>query len=182
VVVLSTVRPGTPPIGLRLARAARLVGRAFDRALEEAGGSLPVWLVLLNLKIRPDANQRELAAAIGVREATLTHHLNAMERSGLLARRRDENNRRVHVIELTSAGRAAFTRLARVAAAFDHRLRAGLDEPQIAELDRLLTQLVANIDGDGPDTAPWAGVISQPRESGRKSAVARANSAGSGRR
>jgi MarR family transcriptional regulator for hemolysin len=55
------MRPASPPIGLQLARAARLISRAFDDALSEADGSMPVWLVLLNLKIRPTANQRELA-------------------------------------------------------------------------------------------------------------------------
>src|ERR1700678_3285643 len=71
------------PIGLRLAQVARVVERAFDEALGEAGGTLPVWLILLNLKIRKPANQRELAEAVGVREATLTHHLNAMEARGV---------------------------------------------------------------------------------------------------
>ena len=71
------------PIGLRLSQTARAVERAFDEALGEAGGTLPVWLVLLNLKIRKPANQRELAEAVGVREATLTHHLNAMDARGL---------------------------------------------------------------------------------------------------
>ncbi|MGH9057132.1 MAG: MarR family winged helix-turn-helix transcriptional regulator, partial [Acidimicrobiales bacterium] len=66
-----------------------MVSRAFDDALAEAGGSLPVWLVLLNLKINPSASQRELAEAVGVREATVTHHLNAMENDGLVTRRRD---------------------------------------------------------------------------------------------
>ena len=77
-------RPIRTPVGLRLTRTARVVSRAFDDALSGAGGSLPVWLVLLNLKTRRVSNQRELAEAVGVREATLTHHLNAMERDGLL--------------------------------------------------------------------------------------------------
>jgi hypothetical protein len=50
----------------------RIVTRAFGNAFSEAGGSLPVWLVLLNLKTRRLANQHELAEAVGVREATLT--------------------------------------------------------------------------------------------------------------
>ncbi len=79
--------PPRPPIGLRLSRTARAVSRAFDDKLAEAGGSLPVWLVLLNLKTRRLANQRELAEAVGVREATLTHHLNAMDADGLITRR-----------------------------------------------------------------------------------------------
>jgi MarR family transcriptional regulator, transcriptional regulator for hemolysin len=138
------MRPATPPIGLRLAGAARLVGRAFDDALGAAGGSLPVWLVLLNLKIRPGANQRELAGAVGIREATLTHHLNAMEKEGLLTRRRDENNRRVHIVELTNAGDAAFLRLRDAATAFDRRLRRDISAEQLAGLEQVLDQLVAN--------------------------------------
>src|SRR5271163_3555694 len=96
--------PAQPPVGLRLASAARLVRRAFDEALADAGGSLPVWLVLLNLKTRRPANQRELAEAVGVREATLTHHLNSMDAEGLITRRRDTANRRIHVVELTDVG------------------------------------------------------------------------------
>ncbi len=60
------LRPELIPIGLQLNRTARVVGRAFDDALTEAGGSLPVWLVLLNLTIRTVASQRELARAVGV--------------------------------------------------------------------------------------------------------------------
>src|SRR5713226_1773845 len=103
--------PFPVPIGLRLNQAARAVERAFDEALAEAGGTLPVWLVLLNLKARRPANQRELAEAVGVREATLTHHLNAMDARGLITRTRDAANRRVHVVELTEAGEAMFARL-----------------------------------------------------------------------
>ena len=50
------------------------------------GGTLPVWLILLNLKIRKPANQQDLAEAGGVREATPTHHLNAMDARGLVTR------------------------------------------------------------------------------------------------
>src|ERR1700735_1659688 len=104
-------QPFPLPIGLRLAQASRTVERAFDAALAEAGGSLPVWLVLLNLKIRRPANQRELADAVGVREATLTHPLNAMDTDGLITRRRDATNRRIHVVELTDGGEETFLRL-----------------------------------------------------------------------
>src|ERR1700729_2951004 len=93
--MLASVPASFPlPIGLRLAQAARTVERAFDEALAEAGGTLPVWLILLNLKIRKPANQRELAEAVGVREATLTHHLNAMDARGLVTRTRDAAKRR----------------------------------------------------------------------------------------
>ena len=144
--MLGPVAPPDPPIGLHLARTSRVVRRAFEAALAEAGGSLPAWLVLLNLKAGRAGNQRELARAVGIREATLTHHLNAMEAEGLLTRRRHENNRRIHVVELTEAGETAFLRLRDAALAFDRRLRRGLTRDQIAELDELLAHLAANVE------------------------------------
>jgi MarR family transcriptional regulator, transcriptional regulator for hemolysin len=139
------VRPDRAPIGLQLSQAARVVGRAFDDALAQAGGSLPVWLVLLNLKVRPEASQRELAEAIGVREATLTHHLHAMEADGLLGRRRDPANRRVHIVELTGTGEAAFHKLRDAAIRFDAQLRDGFTDTDVNRLARLLNRLVANV-------------------------------------
>ena len=136
--------PARPPVGLVLARAAKSVGRAFEDALAAAGGSTPTWLVLISLKTQPVANQRVLAEAVGIRGATLTHHLNGMEEAGLLTRRRDPNNRRVHLVELTDAGEALFHRLRKAATAFDRRLRRDLGAEEIAQLERLLERLVEN--------------------------------------
>jgi MarR family transcriptional regulator for hemolysin len=150
------MRPARTPIGLELARAARTVSRAFDDALAEAGGSLPVWLVLLNLKTRQLSKQRDLAEAVGVREATLTHHLNAMDSQGLVTRTRDPANRRVHVVELTPAGEAAFLRLAEAATAFDRKLRDGLNDADLDGLTALLGRLASNVADEQAPTGPWA--------------------------
>jgi MarR family transcriptional regulator for hemolysin len=140
------------PIGLRLAQASRTVERAFDAALADADGSLPVWLILLNLKVRRPANQRELAEAVGITGATLTHHLNAMDAQGLVDRTRDDANRRVQVVTLTEAGESAFLRLRAAAVAFDARLRAGFAEADLASLDAQLHRLAAN--ASAADAAP----------------------------
>ena len=134
-----------PPIGLALNRAARIVGRAFDEALTEAGGSLPVWLVLLNLQTEPASTQRSLAAALGLREPTLSHHLAAMESDGLITRRRDDANRRVQVVALTDAGLAQFRRLRQAAIVFDQQLRRGIDDADLALVDDVLVRLSANV-------------------------------------
>ena len=138
------MRPVQPPIGLQLSRAARTASRAFDDALAEVGGTLPTWLILVNLKTRRVANQRELAEAVGIQQATLTHHLNAMDAQGLITRRRDQANRRIHVVELTEAGEAAFLRLRDAAVAFDRRLRGGFTDDEIARLARDLDRLARN--------------------------------------
>jgi MarR family transcriptional regulator for hemolysin len=152
------MRPARIPIGLQLTQASRAVSRAFDDALAAAGGSLPVWLVLLSLKTRSLASQRELADAVGIREATLTHHLTAMESARLISRRRDAANRRIQVVELTQAGEDAFLRLRTVAMSFDKRLRRGVSEGQIAELEDILGRFAANAGATGADRPPWAGL------------------------
>ncbi len=135
----------TGPIGLRLTNTARVLSRAFDDALAEAGGSLPIWQVLLTVKSRTQGNQRQIAASIGIQGATLTHHLNAMERSGLVVRRRDPENRRVHVVELTEEGERLFHRLREVVVDWDRRLRTGLEEEDVAAFERVLARLEQNI-------------------------------------
>lgn len=137
------------PVGLRLSRTARAVSRAFDEALADAGGSLPVWLVLVSLKSQRRRSQRELADAVGIREATLTHHLNAMDAQGLLTRHRDPGNRRVHLVELTDAGEKAFIRLRETAVAFDQRLRRGLRRAELADLADALAHLERNVGSGG---------------------------------
>ena len=140
--------PAHPPLGLHLARATKEISKAFDDALAEAGGSGPMWLVLISLKTRPRASQRELADAVGIREATLTHHLNAMDTSGLITRRRDPDNRRVHLVELTAAGEEAFFRMRSAALAFNARLQAGFGEEELAEFGRVLDRLRGNAQGE----------------------------------
>lgn len=147
--------PASPPLGIELARTAREVGRAFEQTLEDAGGSRSMWLILLALKQQPLANQRQIAARIGIESATLTHHLNGLEAAGLLTRRRDPANRRVHVVELTSLGESMFHQLRRVVSAFDRQLHVGLDEAQVALLRQGLATLRQNV--ASPLSAPPAG-------------------------
>jgi MarR family transcriptional regulator for hemolysin len=136
--------PEIEPIGLQLARSAKTVSRAFDDALAGAGGSLPVWLILVSLKAQAHGAQRQLAEAVGIEGPTLTHHLNRMEKAGLVTRRRDPDNRRVHQVELTDAGEAAFLAMLDKVIAFDLRLRQGLSERDLTQLRRLLDRLAVN--------------------------------------
>ena len=138
-------RPAREPLGLHLTRVSRSVSRAFEDVLTEAGGSLPVWVVLISLKSGQIASQRELAGAVGIQGATLSHHLNAMESAGLVTRRRDPRNRRLHLVELTPEGDALFARLREAAFTFDQRLRAGLTEQDVDRLEALLDRLRDNV-------------------------------------
>jgi MarR family transcriptional regulator for hemolysin len=146
--------PVFPPLGLRLARTARTVSQAFERALADAGGSTAAWQVLLLVRSARGANQTRLAEAMGITGATLTHHLNALEARGLVRRWREPDNRRVQLTALTPAGEKLFERLREVAMRHDERLRSQLTDAEAETLAALLDRLDAALrrrgDGDRP--------------------------------
>ena len=131
-------------LAVLVSRCARALDRALDEALTAAGGSLALWLVLQALGTAEHPTQAELARTVGIRQPTLTHHLDTLDQRGFVTRRRSAGDRRAQRVELTEEGRRLFVRLRRVAAAFDGQLRAGLGVEEVADLQRLLDSLVDN--------------------------------------
>src|SRR3954468_15747669 len=141
---MSNDRHSIEPVGLRVQRVAKVLNRAFEDELAAAGGSVPTWLILLSLKSGRPETQRQLAAAVGIQGATMTHHLDALEKAGLVTRTRDPSNRRVQRVQLTDEGDATFHRLRKVAMKFDQRLRVGLSAEELAHVGDVLDRLAAN--------------------------------------
>lgn len=141
-------RPATPPIGLQLTRTSRAVTQAFERAMAQAGGSVSTWQVLLLVRSANWDTQSEMAEQLGITGATLTHHLNALERKGLVRRWREDNNRRVQRAELTDDGVELFNHLRAVAQRHDRLLRSQLSDDEIEQLGALLSRLAAGVQAE----------------------------------
>jgi MarR family transcriptional regulator for hemolysin len=137
--------PRQEPIGRMLASTQKLVTRAFEQELAAAGGSQPTWLILLALKQQEWRTQQEVAKAVGIEGATLTHHLDKLEKAGVIERTRDAGDRRAVRVELTDAGDKLFLELAQAAMRFDKRLRKGLSEDEVDALRETLERLRANV-------------------------------------
>ena len=100
--------PDHRPIGRIFARTAKAVSSAFDARLTEP--AVAAGLARPAVAAAPSAGCPARARRnLGIQGATLTHHLNTLKDAGLLTRRRDPNNRRVHLVELTTDGDALST-------------------------------------------------------------------------
>jgi MarR family transcriptional regulator for hemolysin len=134
------------PLGRHLVFTAKAVREAFEKTLADAGGSLGTWLVLSALSGDGIVSQTILATRAQVEGATITHHVDRLEKLGLVRREIDPNDRRVRRIELTPEGEALQHRLLAAAKSFDATLFAGVGERQQAELRRTLDRIRTNLD------------------------------------
>jgi DNA-binding MarR family transcriptional regulator len=128
--------PADWPVGRLLSAAARRVEREWNAHLASWDlnhASLPV---LVHLSRRPHT-QRELAAACGVTEQTMSRVLARMERTGYVTRAPHGSDRRKVVLAITDAGRATAVKATdrRPAEAMTTR---GLTPDQVEHLRALL--------------------------------------------
>lgn len=95
-------------------------------------------------------SQQALGDALDLDASNLVSVLNDLEEMGLITRRRDPDDRRRHIVELTVTGiqRLADVRIA--VADVEERLVAALDDEQRLQLHELLTTIVASLCAAGP--------------------------------
>ena len=141
------MKPTKTPIGLQLANTSKAVGRAFNDRLAEAGGSVPVWLILSSLKSNERRTQLDLARAVGIEGPTLTRHLDGLEENGIVRRVRDGSDRRAVRVELTAEGERLFQTLRQAVVAFNRDLTAGLTETELERVRKTLARLEQNVGG-----------------------------------
>ena len=133
--------PMEEPLGRQLAITGRLVRERFDGCLGNHGSSLATWAVLRSADEEAGLSQRELAARMSIKSPTLVRHLDRMEHEGLIARARDEHDRRVVRVSLTPTGRRRYEALRGVAANLDAQLRSLLSPHEIETLEQVLPRI-----------------------------------------
>jgi DNA-binding MarR family transcriptional regulator len=142
-------RPPIPaPVPESLAEeTGYLLRRAYVHAGEWMTAALPAGIpvrhyeVLQSLADLGPRSQRDLAELLWVNRTIMVKLVDALEREGLVERRRDPVDRRSYALELTAAGRHA---LADLSAAVD-RAEAGFVEPLTGDEHATLRAQLAEI-------------------------------------
>jgi DNA-binding MarR family transcriptional regulator len=138
------------PVGRQLVFTAKSMREAFEDMLAAEGATLPSWVVLSALADVGCVTQGALATHVHLEGATITHHVDRLEKAGLVRRQLDPDDRRVRRLELTDAGAELHARLLGAVIRLQQRVLAGIDPADMAALARCLEIIQANLVSPAP--------------------------------
>jgi MarR family transcriptional regulator, lower aerobic nicotinate degradation pathway regulator len=124
------------------AQVARKGGQLVNTCLAQHGARRQHFTVLTSLSEQGPASQAELGRRLWIDRSDLHALLAELERDGLVARVRDERDRRRNVVTLTRAGSRALARLDKRIDDAQERLLEPLSADERQELSRLLRKLL----------------------------------------
>jgi DNA-binding MarR family transcriptional regulator len=124
------------------AEVARKGRRLVDASLAQDGARRQHFTVLTLLAEQGAASQAELGRRLSIDRSDVHALLAELERDGLVARVRDERDRRRNVVTLTRAGAGALARLDTQMDAAQEALLQPLSASERQELSRLLQKLL----------------------------------------
>jgi DNA-binding MarR family transcriptional regulator len=137
---------------------ARRAQRLVSEALAHEGARRQHFAVLTSLAEQGAASQAALGRRLWIDRSDLNAILNELERDGLVARIRDEQDRRRNLVTLTPPGTATLKRLDKRVEAAQSALLEPLSAADRRELVRLLERLVDHdrLSASGPTSPPQA--------------------------
>ena len=131
--------PQSPRLAVLLAKLSKTVYRKSEESLP--GMSIKDYLALTNLDDRGVPQQR-LAECLGMDENNLVLLLNGLEEAGSIARRRDPDDRRRHIVEITPRGKKVLERAERGMDQLEQELLSALSPSERATLKQLVRRVL----------------------------------------
>jgi DNA-binding MarR family transcriptional regulator len=125
------------------AEMARRAQRLVADELAHEGARRPHFTILTSLSEQGAASQADLGRRLWIDRSDLHALVVELERDGLVARVRDESDRRRNVVAITAAGRAALRRLDKRIDAAQRALLEPLSADEQLELRRLLERILS---------------------------------------
>jgi DNA-binding MarR family transcriptional regulator len=130
----------------RISKVDRYVERAAVDTLKELDLAKGELKVLLCVNRSGRRSPGEIAQHLLVSTGTMTNRLDKLEKSGLVKRLPDPEDRRGVLVELTADGRATLDRYVAVQAKRERDLASAMSEEDRLELARLLRRLLASVE------------------------------------
>jgi DNA-binding MarR family transcriptional regulator len=142
------------PLGRQLVFTAKAMRTVFEGALARSGGSLASWVVLSAVAEVHGMTQAALASHTHLEGATITHHVDRLEKADLIRRVADPADRRVRRLELTPDGAELHGRMLTEVRKLQSVVMAGLPADDKAAMGRCLEVIQANLAALGAPATP----------------------------
>ena len=129
------------------------ISKALHRRTSEEllGMRLKPFMALGYVRDRGSVSQQELEAAMLIDANAVVLLLNELEAAGLSVRKRDPNDRRRHLVEVTESGKAAVERAEKAREGLEEEILAALSPEERATLKRLLRRVLDGLLQAAPD-------------------------------
>lgn len=120
---------------------ARLMRNRFDQRAREWGMTRAQCVTLMKLECRPGMSQTELAAILEVEPITVARLIDRLEASGMVERRPDPADRRMHRLHLLPASAPVLAEIEKYRDAAVAQLRGAIAPDDWACAHRVLLQI-----------------------------------------
>jgi DNA-binding MarR family transcriptional regulator len=123
---------------LLMIKLGRITNHRFTQALEPFGIRARHVAALIELRDHGELTQQSLCGRLHVDPTNLVAILNELEQRGLATRRRDPEDRRRHIVEVSKRGLAMIEKASQVMDGVEEELLEGLEPAERDELERAL--------------------------------------------
>src|SRR5579859_1563869 len=123
------------------------ISKALHRRTGEEllGMRLKQFMLLGYVRDHQSVTQQELEAALLMDANGVVLLLNELEAAGFSIRKRDPNDRRRHLVELTASGRVALERAEKARDSLEDEILAGFSAEERSALKRLLSRVLDSL-------------------------------------
>jgi DNA-binding MarR family transcriptional regulator len=130
-----------------LARVGMAIKLSALEAFEREGLSMYQYSVLAVLAEGAAEAQATIADTLNLDRGQLVGVLDGLEEAGLIERRRDQSDRRRHMVSLTPAGKKRLVKMRTIVKRIEDQFLAPLDDNARAALQKTLLCIAAGNDG-----------------------------------
>jgi DNA-binding MarR family transcriptional regulator len=145
---------------LLMIKLGRITMHRFTQALEPYGVRPRHVAALIELRDRGQLTQQSLCGQLHLDPTNLVTILNELEERGYATRRRDPEDRRRHLVEVSKKGIAVIDKVSEVMDGVEDELLGGLDPAERRELEGILTSIWERSGG----YEAWSQVADEPAE------------------
>jgi DNA-binding MarR family transcriptional regulator len=126
---------------LLMIKLGRITQHRFTEALEPFGIRPRHVAALIELRDRGELTQQSLCGQLHLDPTNLVAILNELEQKGFATRRRDPEDRRRHLVEVSKKGMAVIEKVSEVMDGVEAELLDGLEPAEREQLERLLASI-----------------------------------------